>query len=93
MASEHVISVAPSDVKKLRHMLGASEGYKEAEKGFRNYYATSGGEAMAAMERLVAAGLALKGRSSTEMTYYHATRAGAEFIGLTARQIKRAFED
>jgi hypothetical protein len=89
---EAVISISPSDVKKLRHMLGATEQYKPRDFGFRNYYATSGGEAMEAMERLVAAGLAEKGHSSANMTYYHATLAGCEFIGLNKAQIKRAFD-
>lgn len=88
-----MISIVPGDVKKLRHMLGATDQYKSRDYGFRNYYATSGGAAMEAMERLVAAGLAEKGSSSTNMTYYHATVAGAEFIGFTKAQIKRAFED
>lgn len=88
-----LITIAPSDVKKLRHMLGASDQYKPRDYGFRNYYATSGGEAMEALDRLVVAGLAKKGQSSEHMTYYHATVAGCEFIGFTKAQIKRAFED
>lgn len=86
-------TVSVDDVKKLRHMLGATEQYKPRDFGFRNYYATSGGSAMEAMERLVAAGLAKKGQSSGKMTYYHATEKGCELIGFTKAQIKRAFED
>jgi hypothetical protein len=48
---------------------------------------------MEAMERLVGAGLATKGHSSTNMTYYHATEKGCELIGFTKAQTKRAFED
>jgi hypothetical protein len=81
------------DMRKLRHMLGATDQYKPRDYGFRNYYATSGGEATEAMERLVAAGLAEKGGSSPHMTYYHATRKGCEFIGFTKAQIARAFEE
>lgn len=81
------------DVKKLRHMLGATEQYKPRDYGFRNYYATSGGTAQEAMERLVVAGLATKGDSSTNMTYYHATVNGCELIGFTKAQIKRVFKD
>lgn len=88
-----LITIAPDDVRKLRHMLGATDQYKPRDYGFRNYYATSGGAAMEAMERLVAAALATKGGSSTNMTYYHATEKGCEFIGFTKAQIKRAFED
>lgn len=91
--SNDIISIAPDDVRKLRHMLGANEQYKPRDYGFRNYYATSGGTAMEAMERLVAAGLVEKGASSTNMTYYHATVKGCDLIGLTKAQIKRAFED
>jgi hypothetical protein len=91
--SNDIISIAPDDVKKLRHMLGATDQYKPSNYGFRNYYATSGGAAMEAMERLVAAGLAEKGASSASMTYYHATVKGCEFIGFTKAQIKRTFED
>jgi hypothetical protein len=86
-------AVTPADVSKLRHMLGASSQYKMREWGFRNYYATSGGEAMEAMGRLVAAGLATKGDSSAHMHYYHATEKGCELIGFTKAQTKRAFED
>lgn len=86
-------NVTPSDIKKLRHMLGATEQYKPRDYGFRNYYATGGGAAMEAMERLVAAGLATKGGSSPAMTYYHATVKGCELIGFNKAQIKRAFED
>ena len=86
-------AVTVEDVRKLRHMLGATEQYKPSQYGFRNYYATSGGAAMEAMERLVAAGLAEKGHEGKPMTYYHATVKGCELIGFTKAQIKRAFED
>ncbi|MGJ9420438.1 hypothetical protein ACHAC9_22180 [Massilia sp. CMS3.1] len=85
--------ISVDDIKKLRHMLGATDQYKARDYGFRNYYATSGGTARETMERLVAAGLATKGQSSASMTYYHATVAGCELIGFTKAQIKRAFED
>lgn len=93
MNAVETITVALGDVKKLRHMLGATDQYKPRDYGFRNCYATSGGEATEAMDRLVAAGLATKGGSSPNMTYYHATVKGCEFIGFTKAQIKRAFED
>ncbi|MEW6022816.1 MAG: hypothetical protein AB1807_11820 [Pseudomonadota bacterium] len=90
-----LITITPDDIRKLRHMLGASEQHKKRDYGFRNYYATSGGEAMEAMERLVAAGLAKKGQTSEtgKMHYYHATVKGCEFIGFTKAQIKRAFDE
>lgn len=93
MSTTELTGVTLDDVKKLRHMLGATEQYKPRDYGFRNYYATGGGAAMEAMERLVAAGLATKGGSSPAMTYYHATVAGCELIGFTKAQIKRAFEE
>jgi hypothetical protein len=93
VSEETIIAVTPGDVKKLRHMLGATEQYKPRNYGFRNYYATSGGTSQEAMERLVAAGLAEKGQSSANMTYYHATIKGCELIGFTKAQIKRTFED
>jgi hypothetical protein len=93
MSQETIMALMPSDVQKLRHMLGATDQYEPRDYGFRNYYATGGGAAMEAMERLVAAGLATKGGSSSAMTYYHATVKGCELIGFTKAQIKRAFED
>lgn len=86
-------AVTLADVKKLRHMLGATECYTVREWGFRNYYATSGGDAMEAMKRLVAAGLATEGQHSKTMTYYHATEQGCDLIGFTKAQKKRAFEE
>ncbi len=85
--------VTVEDVKKLRHMLGATDQYKKSQYGFRNYYAVSGGDSMEAMDRLVKSGLATKGQSSTNMTYYHATVSGCELIGFTKAQITRTFKD
>lgn len=79
------------DLKKLRHMLGMT--YERSNWGFRNYYATSGGEAMEALDRLVTLGFVIKGHSSDGMSYYHATENGCIAAGLSARQIKRAMED
>lgn len=93
MSADETITVAFGDISKLRHMLGSSSRYEPRDYGFRNYYATSGGEATEAMDRLVAAGLATKGDSSPSMAYYHATIKGCEFIGFTKAQIKRVFED
>lgn len=79
------------DLKKLRHMLGMT--YARRDWGFRNYYATSGGEAMYALDRLVTLGHVTKGCVSREMHYYHATESGCIAAGLNAKQIKRALED
>jgi hypothetical protein len=79
------------DLKKLRHMLGMT--YAQREWGFRNYYATSGGEAMTALDRLATLGYVVKGGSSNSMHYYHATENGCIAAGLNAKQIKRALEE
>jgi hypothetical protein len=79
------------DLKKLRHMLGVT--HERRSWGFRNYYATSGGEAMDSLERLTRLGYVAKGGSSDSMHYYHATENGCIAAGLNAKQIKRAMED
>lgn len=79
------------DLKKLRHMLGMT--YERRNWGFRNYYATSGGEAMFALDRLARMGYVVKGGNSDSMHYYHATESGCVAAGLNAKQIKRALED
>jgi hypothetical protein len=81
------------DLKMIRHMVGATSQYKTRDWGFRNYYATSGGRAMAALDRLVTLGYIVKGSSSPNMHYYHATENGCIAAGLNAQQIKRALED
>jgi hypothetical protein len=81
------------DLGKLRHMLGVSSSCKPHDWGFRNYFATSGGEAMAALDRLVMLGYVAKGDSNGTMHYYHATESGCIAAGLNAKQIKRALED
>jgi hypothetical protein len=75
----------------LRHMLGMT--YLPRDWGFRNYYATSGGSAMEALDRLATLGYVVKGHTSDSMHYYHATEAGCIAAGLNEKQIKRAFED
>ncbi len=87
------MTTQPDDLKKLKHMLGATEDVKKRDRGYRNYYATSGGPAHEAMQRLEFAGLAVKGKTSPSgMMYYHATEAGCVVAGLNAKEIKRAFE-
>ncbi|WP_205822082.1 hypothetical protein [Burkholderia sp. Ac-20349] len=88
--------VSDGDMRKLQHMLGAVPGhYPKAKWGWRNYYATSGGEATEAMKRMEALGLVRLGYTSEGgMAYYSATEAGCRAAGLTtAKQIKRALED
>lgn len=87
--------LAPDDLRKLQHMLGATPGhYPKTKWGFRNYYATSGGPATEAMKRMEVQGLVRLGYTSEcGMAYYHATEAGCRAAGLVGKQIKRALED
>ncbi|HDR9163638.1 TPA: hypothetical protein QDB28_004042 [Burkholderia vietnamiensis] len=88
--------ISAHDMRKLQHMLGAvPDHYAKAKWGWRNYYATSGGEATEAMKRMEALGLVRLGHTSEGgMAYYHATEAGCRAAGLTTvKQIKRALED
>lgn len=80
-----------ADRAKLRHMLGADTD-KHSQWGYRNYYATSGGPAMAALERMQTLGLVTLYRIDGNMKYYAATEAGCKAVGLTEKQIKRALE-
>lgn len=79
------------DLKMLRHMVGMDA--LQRYWGYRNYYATSGGSAMVALDRLVTLGFVVKGHSSGDMHYYHATENGCIAAGLNAKQTKRALED
>lgn len=82
------------DMKRLRHMLGATEMYSRSKWGFRNYFASSfGGETEESMRRLVKAGYATEGSHSNNMIYFHATKEGCIAAGLHKAAIKRAFED
>ncbi|MRW88840.1 hypothetical protein GJ699_02455 [Duganella sp. FT80W] len=76
------------DLDKLLHMLGAA-GNSAAKPGFRNHYLCNVQD-RAAMERLVAAGLALAGEQLLQTQYYHATRDGCRAAGLDRSGIARA---
>ena len=80
-------TVTDDDMKKLRHMLGATEHRPKKNWGFRNYFA-AGADSVPSLERLVAAGYCVRGAH-----YYHATRAGCAAAGLSKAATKRAFED
>lgn len=79
------------DLHILRHMVGMGE--KPRDWGYRNYYATSGGPAKEALDRLSTLAYVTKGRADETMAYYHATESGCIAAGLTGKQIKRALED
>lgn len=85
-------AIMPGDLAKLQHMLGAGKQYPKCKWGWRNYFAAGSGQQHEAMQRLVAAGLAMAGRLVGDMTYFYATRLGCKAAGLDAAGIKRAME-
>ena len=84
--------VTPEDMKKLKHMLGATERRPKKNWGFRNYYAAGAGD-VPGLDRLVSAGLCVRGAPYDKAHYYHATVAGCAAAGLSKAATKRAFED
>lgn len=77
------------DMEKLRHMLGATPRHASTKWGFRNHY-LCGVQDRDAMERLVVAGLAIRGEPLLSSQYYHATRDGCRAAGLDRSGIARA---
>ena len=84
--------VTAEDMKKRKHMLGATENRPKKEWGFRNYFA-AGQNAVPGLERLVTAGLCVRGAPYMDAHYYHATQEGCAAVGLSKAATKRAFED
>lgn len=74
--------ITVDDLDNLRHMLGVSEQHR---RGYRNYF-VAGGSDVASMERLCAAGFAVKDEryKLSADPCYHATVEGARVIGLKA---------
>jgi hypothetical protein len=72
--------ITTDDLDKLRHMLGVSKTYPD---GYRNYYC-AGGDDLLSMERLCAAGFAVKNERVTWTVgpIYQATVEGAKAVGL-----------
>lgn len=72
--------ITVADLDNLRHMLGVSEKHR---RGYRNYF-VAGGADVASMERLCAAGFAIKnvGYQASRDPCYHATIDGARAVGL-----------
>lgn len=85
------VGLADGDLDKLRHMLGATAHHPKAHWGFRNHYLCNVQD-RAAMERLVAAGLARAGEQLLRTQYFHATRDGCRAAGLDRSGIARALE-
>lgn len=71
-----------NDLDNLRHMLGVSE---RSPRGYRNYF-VAGGDDVASMERLRAAGFVVKNEryNLSADPCYHATIDGARAVGLKA---------
>lgn len=83
--------VTYEDMDNLQHMLGVGLHKKKSTWGYRNYFAAGAGS-LASMERLVSAGYVTRGRTADSMTYYHATEAGMDAIGLSKAAKRRAME-
>lgn len=86
------ILVTDEDMKKLRHMLGATEHRPKKDWGFRNHYA-AGSDSVPSLERLVAAGYCVRGRPYRQAHYYHATAEGCKAAGLNKISTARALSD
>lgn len=74
------MSVTADDLDNLRHMLGVSE---RSPRGYRNYF-VAGGDDVLSMERLCAAGFAVRNEryALSSDKCYHATDEGARAVGL-----------
>lgn len=70
------------DLDNLRHMLGVSE---RCRRGYRNFF-VAGGDDVASMERLRAAGWVIRNERYrlSDGPCYHATLEGARAVGLTS---------
>lgn len=83
--------ITDDDMHSLRHMLGVNEHKRKNTWGYRNYFAAGTGQ-IESMERLVAAGYAERGSKTESLTYYHATEAGMDAIGMSKAAKRRAME-
>jgi len=74
--------ITVEDLDNLRHMLGVTERHP---RGYRNYF-VAGTTDVPSMQRLVAAGFAVKndGYKLSSDPCYHATLDGARAVGLKA---------
>lgn len=85
------MSVTSEDLRRLRHMLGATNIDEQAKWGWRNYFLSGRGEQRASMLRLVAAALAVQGETTAdEAAYFHATYAGCVAAGLSVARAAKA---
>lgn len=74
--------ITADDLDNLRHMLGVSD---RCRRGYRNYF-VAGGDDVASMERLRAAGFVVRNEQYglSDDSCYHATIEGARAVGLKA---------
>lgn len=79
-----------SELSDLHHMLGYGLHIRPDDWGYRNYYAACKHD-FPRMRLLVEKGLAFQGRTSGNITYFHATLSGARLAGLPHEAIDRAF--
>lgn len=87
--ADRVAMLAPGDIDKLKHALGAVSNQPKRDWGFRNYYNACSEDP--AMLRLVAAGFMSRGRViEADSAYFHATRIGCKVAGLSGAHIGRA---
>jgi hypothetical protein len=91
VGSNALLGVTDDDMRKLRHMLGVTEHRAKKNWGFRNYFAADG-DSVPGLERLVTAGLCVRGQPYDKHHYYHATQDGRAAAGLSKAAIKRVFD-
>lgn len=80
MTTDQNEKITTDDLDNVRHMLGVSD---RCRRGYRNYF-VAGGDDVASMERLRAAGFVVKneGYKASSDPCYHATIEGARAVGL-----------
>jgi len=84
--------ITEKDIQNLKHMLGADSRYKKSQWGFRNRFA-AGGDDIASMERLEAAGLVREIKSSIfSDRFFVATVEGCKHLGFNKKQIANAMD-
>ena len=85
--------ITPEDMNRLRHALGVQNGISAEQWGYRNFYCSpKTGPEKDSMMRLHEAELVMLYREMPNFTYFEATRAGAERVGLNDEQTERAFK-
>lgn len=80
------------DLDLLRHAVAANSDTPRKEWGYRNNFATGDdGPDREGLDRMVAMGFAVQGRSIIGGSiYFHVTPDGCRALGMTEREIKKA---